>query len=482
MSVTSFNNSVGGGLQPYEQIFTVSGTWTKPNGVKTAEVTVVGASGGVSNGNAPSPAGGYFKRIIDVSNMTSVAITVGAGGGQGSSGGSSSFGTITAPGSYSGGGSQTGSWYDTGKSGTSYWQNLGGGYTGMYGIWYGAVNSYEYAKSANNGRVYVYDNGNGQNATSDNGVGWSQMTGTNAYGPGKIVYGNGVYVRVEGSWSNAIQYSTNGANFSTVYVPGGYYKYGLTYGPQGFLIAANDGTVIKSPDGINWTQMSNFPTTGNAFLESTSTHYYLFVNGWSTAWRSTDGNAWESFSLPSGADNGNHFYHSRDNKVYYVYSNILYEISETTVTNKGGTYYRFTNAGSPVLVTNGGYQLVSTLGSTFTNANLGNYGIAVASTLGWIVAQSTGWGYSFSGTYAGFDGQAGTTNFVNNSTYYGSPGVTSVGGQAGNSVMANGGSGDIDGWGQGATYYNMAKTPGSGACSYPGNNGNPGIVRVRWWA
>lgn len=488
MAITSLP-AAGGGLQPYEQLFTSSGTWTKPAGVKSVEVTIVGASGGCASTYAASSAGGYYKRFIDVSNVSSVAVTVGAGGGQGATGGSSSFGTITCPGSNYSVTGTAGSWYDTATPGTSYWQNLGQSYTGFYDVWYGAVNSWEYAKSSNDGRVFVYGNGNGYNVTSSNGTGWSQMTGTNAYGQGKIVYGNGTYVRVDANnWANSIYYSTNGVNFSSVSVPGGNYKYGLTYGPAGFLIAATDGTVIKSTDGINWTQMSNLPYTGNAFLESTSTHYYAFINGWSTAWRSTDGNTWTSFSLPSSVYSGNHLYYSGNNKVYYVDTNYstLYEISGTTVTNKGTTYYRFTNPGSPVLVTNTGYQLVTSLGNTFTNSNLGSYGVAVASTLGWIVAQSTGWGYYFSGTYAGYFGQGGTTTILGNYQYYGSPGVTSVGStSAGSYGMAYGmpGNGDADGWGQGANYYGMAKTPGSGASPYPsGNPGNPGIVRVRWWA
>lgn len=490
MSVSLVPAKSGGGLQPYEQIFTTSGTWTKPAGVKTAEVTVVGASGGGQTSSPPTSAGGYFKRIVDVSSMTTVSVTVGAAGSPGATGGSSSFGTITAPGSVINNFSTAGSWYDSSKPGSAYWQNSGQSYAaGLYDIWYGCSSGPSYAKTANDGRVFVYGQGNGYNVTSSNGTAWSQMQGTNAFGEGKIVYGNGKYVRTDSgsSWSNNIYYSSDGISWTYQSVPGGYYKYGLTYGPAGFLIASSDGSIIKSTDGVNWTQMANYPTSGNVFLESTSTHYYLFVNGWATAWRSTDGNTWTSFSLPTAVTSGNHYYHSRNNKVYYIYGSALYEIVDTTVTNKGGGYNYFANSGSPLILTttSNTYQLVTNLGNNITSVNLGGYQPAVASANGWIVAQSNGWGYYFMGTFSGFDGQPGSVYTNTGWTQTGSPGVTSPGTPTNGSYGASygiPGSGDADGWGQGANYYSMAKTPGSGAKSNENTSGNPGIVRVRWWA
>ena len=99
----------GGGLQSH-QVFTSSGTWTKPAGITKIRVFVTGGGGsgagtdGVNGaGQQAAGAGGAGAtaiKLIDVSAISSVVLTVGAygtrgsnTGGSGGAGGTSSFDT-----------------------------------------------------------------------------------------------------------------------------------------------------------------------------------------------------------------------------------------------------------------------------------------------------------------------------------------------------------------------------------------------------
>jgi hypothetical protein len=118
--------------------FTSSGTWTKATRESALGVTIkrvivevqgAGGSGGVINGSyaGPGAAGGYAKKLIDVSSISSSTITIGSGGagvtsGNGNNGGSSiwSDGTNTIT---CGGGSG-------GDGTTNYLSRVGGAATG----------------------------------------------------------------------------------------------------------------------------------------------------------------------------------------------------------------------------------------------------------------------------------------------------------------------------------------------------------------
>ena len=105
----------GGGLSSV-QYFTSNGTWMKPEGVTKVMVEVQGAGGSGSSSepdNAFGGGGGYARKLIDVSSISSATITVGsggvgrpAGGGAGNNGGDSIWfdGTNTVTGSGGGGG------------------------------------------------------------------------------------------------------------------------------------------------------------------------------------------------------------------------------------------------------------------------------------------------------------------------------------------------------------------------------------------
>ena len=86
------------------QVWTSNGTWNRPSDVKSIKVVVVGAGGGVSGHCESGGAGGMSERVVDVSNVSSVTVTVGnPGGGNnysgcGGSGNSSSFGSYCSAG------------------------------------------------------------------------------------------------------------------------------------------------------------------------------------------------------------------------------------------------------------------------------------------------------------------------------------------------------------------------------------------------
>jgi hypothetical protein len=101
------------------QTFTSSGTWTRPSGITKVIMEVQGAGGsgnqdGVVSKGTSGAAGGYSKKFLDVSSISTSTITIGSGGAgvsslTGNAGGLSSWadGTNTITGSGGAGGNSS---------------------------------------------------------------------------------------------------------------------------------------------------------------------------------------------------------------------------------------------------------------------------------------------------------------------------------------------------------------------------------------
>ena len=107
------------------QIFTATGTWTKPSGTSAVDAEVIGGGGGSSGADADASewlvgggggGGGYSRKFISASLGATEAVTVGAGGaagtaanGAGGNGATSSFGAhLSATGGTGGSASSSG--------------------------------------------------------------------------------------------------------------------------------------------------------------------------------------------------------------------------------------------------------------------------------------------------------------------------------------------------------------------------------------
>lgn len=107
------------------QVFSATGTWTKPAGCTRVRVRAVGGGGGGAGATAAASAscaggggssGSYSEGVFDVTATSSVSVTIGAAGtagaaanGTGGTGGATSFGALlTAPGGLGGSGMSSG--------------------------------------------------------------------------------------------------------------------------------------------------------------------------------------------------------------------------------------------------------------------------------------------------------------------------------------------------------------------------------------
>lgn len=100
VQTTKFDTPMDGGPLISINSFTASGTWTRPSGCTRVLVKVIGGGGGGAGYCESGGGGGYAEQVVDVTAISSVAVTVGGAGGgvgyyaAGGGGGTSSFGSF----------------------------------------------------------------------------------------------------------------------------------------------------------------------------------------------------------------------------------------------------------------------------------------------------------------------------------------------------------------------------------------------------
>ena len=118
-------------------------------------------------------------------------------------------------------------------------------------------------------------------------------------------YGNGTFVAVaESTVSQSIAISYDGLSWNNVQRPtdGGFTTYQITYGNGLFVVTGNQGKILTSPDGINWT-IRQTPLTGLIWKITYAEGLFIAAGSFSTTENrliySYDGITWKEAGAPS---------------------------------------------------------------------------------------------------------------------------------------------------------------------------------------
>ncbi|MFC3801895.1 DUF4073 domain-containing protein [Cohnella sp. GCM10012308] len=246
--------------------------------------------------------------------------------------------------------------------------------TGASGSWGSGTSLAPAQKQINylsnlNGIWFAID-ANGKVYKSTDGSIWSSFTlSKQVFG---AAYGNGTYVIYSQSGGSVFT-STDASTWTEVSLPSGATWYGMTYGNGAFILVGNNGYILRSTDGTNWTTVDPFV---NQAIYNNGLYVAVGNNSpsgtiFGTILSSTDGRAWTNRLTTVGnltsVAYGNNRYAAvgTGGKIYTSADGINWISVATTNTTENLAGIRYVN-GMFMAVGANGTLVVSTDGTTWT--------------------------------------------------------------------------------------------------------------------
>jgi hypothetical protein len=283
MAISTIGGAASGSRQPKSRTFSTSGVWTVPTGVTSVKVTCVGAGGTGYTSQFAGGGGGYISGIVDLTNVTSVPVTVGAAPVQsGGNGGDSSFGSLLF--------AQGGRDRLNGGATTTTPDVLGTDYvtrlvsvTSPHAFMPHGVNAGNYHMSVN-----------GQNFTNGTGPVWTWRSKSRTFVNGNRPHMgnfNGVNNKFYELGDRIIWFNDSYINDQSIT--------GSPNPISGFWFSKAKSAIdaVAANGSFTWEAMTGFPPTmtsrtlayGEVYIVGTAMYYASPSDG---IWRTTDGVAW----------------------------------------------------------------------------------------------------------------------------------------------------------------------------------------------